>query len=121
MGLRDWFRRAPTRRREPRVEFLAEQDGATEATLKDALRPLLDQSRVERAYLVRVGYQPSEPGTVALGLAPRTAEDIDLVKRIGDRFRTLAPSDVFLDILFLSAVQEEDAARVCLPFYSRAG
>jgi len=120
LGLREWLRRRPQGRLEPRIEFLGEQDGAIERQLKDAFLPLLQASLVQRAYLVRVGFQPPEAGTVALALIPKGAEDIALVKRVGDRFRTLAPADVFLDILFLSDVQEEDVARVCLQFYSRA-
>jgi hypothetical protein len=120
VGFRPWFRRAPTRRTEARIEFLGEQDGAMERRLKNALLPLLQQSNISRAYLVRVGFQPSETGFVALALAPASAKDLALVSRIGELFRTLAPADVFVDILFLTDPQEEDATRVCSPFYSRA-
>ena len=117
---RRWFREPPPARTESRVEFVGEQDGPNERLLKERLGPVLrEASHIQRAYLARIGFQPSDSPSVALCLVSSTGDDIDLVKHVDDVFKTIAPRNVFLDVAFLTAKQEEDVARVCSPFYRR--
>ena len=122
MGLLDRFRsRPPEVRRETRIEFLGEQDGANERILKQALaEEFKHHSPVQRAYLARVGFAPSAPTSVALCIASRTGEDAALVNKILAIFARHAPKEVSLDILFLRAEQEPELAFVCEVFYVAA-
>jgi SseB protein C-terminal domain len=120
MGLRDWFRRKPPSRFEPRLEFVGEQDGENERKLKALLLPVLARhEHITRAYLARAGFQPGDPTSVLLALIGPDKEGVGLLDGIQSAFHTLAPSDVFLDIAFLTDAQEADLARVCRPFYQR--
>ena len=120
MGLRDFFRRTPPARQEPRIEFVGEQDGENERRLKSQLAPVLQQhADVERAYLARVGFQPTDRPSVVLCLATSAGENLKVLRQIEEVFRTIAPANVFLDVAFLTAAQEEDVSRVCPPFYRR--
>lgn len=108
------------KRIEERVEFLGPQDGPAERELIAAVRPLLQDSRsVERAYLTRVGFAPTSEPSVAMCIAPRTAERTGLVSEILDVFKRLFVATAFLDVIFLTAEQELDVQRVCKPFYDR--
>ena len=119
MGFLDRFRRrTPEVRTEPRIEFLAEQDGPPERELKASLiEELRGASAISRAYLARVGYQPVGRAGVALCLAGARRDDPALVKRIGERFAAIFGQGNVLDIVFLSAEQEAEVARVCGAFY----
>ncbi len=122
MGLRNWFRKKPPSRIEPRLEFLGEQDGENERRLKALLVPLLAQhAHIVRAYLARAGFQPDAPTSVVLCLIGPDQEDLSLLDEIQTAFHTLAPSNAFLDIAFLGDAQEPDVSRVCVPFFVRAG
>lgn len=108
----DW-----TERREPRIEFLGEQDGGPERKLKELLVALFQRRpAVRRAYLARVGFAPSAAPSVALCLAPSSAEGSTLVEEVRKEF-TFFSADAYLDILFLSEEQERDLQRVCPPFF----
>ena len=121
LGLRDWLRGKPPSRVEPRLEFVGEQDGENERKLKALLLPLLAQhGHIVRAYLARAGFQPGDPMSVVLCLIGPDTEDGSLLHGIQSAFHTLAPSNVFLDIAFLTEAQERDVARVCPPFFNRA-
>lgn len=118
MGFRDWFRKPPPSRIESRIEFIGEQDGENERRFKAQLLPLLEkESHIQRAYLARVGLQSADAPSVALCLVSTSGEDIALVKRIDELFRSFAPGNVFLDVGFLTPRQEDALARVCPPFY----
>ena len=116
-----WFRAWRVhQRREPRIEFLGEQDGEPERDLKQRLTEVLSSfPTVRRGYLARVGFAPSDEVVVALCLASDTP-DPKLVDQVEKVFRTLFAKGTFLDILFLSAQQEVDVARVCSAFFERA-
>jgi hypothetical protein len=117
VGIRDFFRRHFQVRREDRLEFLHEQDGENERRLKDAIRPLLAEHQISRAYLARVAFDPSTSPSVALCLISPLGDDAALVERIATVFKAMASGGIFLDITFLSLEQEEDLRRVCPPFY----
>ena len=72
---------------------------------------------IKSAYLARIGFAPTDPPSVALCLVSDSGEDLVLVKRIGEIFRTHAPENVFLDVVFRAPSEEEDVSRVCRPFY----
>lgn len=106
---------------EPRVEFLGEQDGAPERELKAQVVKILERfPSVQRAYLARVGYQPAGQTAVAICMYS-DHPNVAAAGAIGDAFHALFSKGSFVDLFFLSAEQDVDAARVCRPFYSRAG
>jgi hypothetical protein len=108
--------RPPERRTEGCIRFVCEQDGLPERDLKAALIPELRRSgSVQRAYLARVQYGDDNPMDVALCI--RGPEDPELVRRVCARFAELFNTEVYLDILFLSDIQEDELARICKSFY----
>jgi hypothetical protein len=119
MGLLDpWSRRA-TSRREGRVEFLGEQSGSVEDTLKrELILEFATRPDVRRAYLASVSFPPESEPAVALCILSRRPDDQSVVARVGEIFRRRFAKDTPLDILFLTAEQDADLARVCRPFYS---
>lgn len=116
-----FFRRPRIHERtEARVEFLGEQDGDPERDLKARLSSTFAKlPTVRRAYLARVGFQPSNTPAVALCVAS-DAPDIAILEEAHREFAALFAADAFLDMFFVSAEQESDVARVCSPFYDRA-
>lgn len=119
MGLLDaWSRRAVSRH-EDRVEFLGEQSGPIENTLKRELTlEFATRPDIRRAYLARVGFQPDAEPTVALCVCSKRPDDKSIVARVGDIFRRMFSKDAAPDVLFLSEQQDVDLARLCRPFYS---
>lgn len=118
MGILDpWARRAVSRR-QGRVEFLGEQTGSIEDTLKrDLIFEFATRPDIRRAYLARVGFGPeSEPG-VALCILSKRPDDQSIVTRIGEIFKRRFSSDAPLDILFITDEQDADLARVSRAFY----
>ncbi len=121
MSFLDFFRRERiVDRVEPRVEFLGEQDGPPERELKAQVISILERfPSVRRAYLARVGYQPDGQTAVAICMYS-DHPNVAVARAIGDAFRALFAKESFVDMFFMSAEQDVDAARVCRPFYSRA-
>jgi len=106
-------------RREGRVEFLGEQSGSVEDLLKrDLIFEFATRPDIRRVYLARVGFQPDAETSAAVWHRLATPDDRSLVIRVGDIFRRRFGKDAVLDVLFLTAEQEMDIARVCRPFYS---
>ena len=107
-------------RQESRVEFLGEQDGPPERLLKADLATTLGRYRaIRRAYLARVGFQPEAMVSVALCVAPATAEDTSVVRSVGEIFSRHAGPAAHLDVVFVTDEQEVDLRRVCRPFFER--
>ncbi len=105
-------------RKEERIQFVTEQDGMAERQLKSALCKLFAAIRaVERAYLVRVRYGTRISAEVALALIAAPGREKELVVAIHKVFLPLFGVDQYLDVLFLSAVQETDVVKVCRPFF----
>jgi len=101
---------------QPSIEFLGEQDGPPERTLKAELTALFTtRARVSRAYLCRVRYRD---GAHAVALAVASPEDTRLVAEAGAVFRKMFGPHTFLDIMFLDGGKESRLASVCRPFYS---
>ena len=111
---RSLFRRSGViPRTESRVEFLDEQVGPAESALKSAVHADLARfPGVQRAYLARVAFQPEVPSSVALCLRARAADD-RVVRQLYRRFAEQFSRDAFLDIMFLTPLQEQDLRRVC--------
>lgn len=121
MGMLDEWSRRVLRRREGRVEFLGEQSGAVEDTLKrELLLEFATRPYIRRAYLAKVGFQPQSETSIALCIVSTRPDDASLVVRVGEIFRRRFAKDLALDVLFLTAEQESDIDRVCSPFYSSA-
>ena len=108
----------PTERREPRIEFLGEQDGPPERELKSLLRIELPRlNAIKRAYLARIGFSPGAAPSVALCLVGTSADTRTIAEYIGELFASQFSKDAHLDIVFIDSEQEGDLRRVCLPFY----
>lgn len=129
------------RRREPEpkewrtggVNFLAEQMGPAEDQFKSALsKRFAIDSRVRRAYLVRVAYPTSGPqrakmenrgpegsaAPVEVLLCVAAPEDIAIVQIVGEEFQKIFHSSQHMDTLFLTDAQEREVTKVARPFYS---
>src|SRR5882762_9002227 len=109
MGLLDaWSQRRISQRREGRIEFLGEQSGPIEDTLKRELTlEFATRPAIRRAYLAKVGFKPDTAPVVALCLLA-DAPDESLVRRVGEIFRRLFAKDVFIDVLFITPEQDLD-------------
>lgn len=118
--LDEWSRRA-AQRREGKVEFLGEQSGEVEQTLKrELLIEFVTRPDIQRAYLARVGFPPAEETSLALCVVSARPDDRSLIMRVGEILRRRFAKETGLEVLFLTAEQEADVARVCAPFYRRA-
>lgn len=112
--------RRPHERFEPRIEFLGEQDGPPERSLKSALTEILDRPRHPvRAYLACVGFQPDSERAVALCLAGFHEPDTAVVRDVNATFSKMFGTGAALDMIFISTDQEADLRRVCSCFYDR--
>ncbi len=100
------------------VHFLGEQDGAPEREFKANILSLLDESTIRAAFLTRVRYGQEQP-TVALCLEGSTPEREELVHKIGMRFAQQFRTDVFVDIIVLTAEQAAAVRLVCAPFFQK--
>lgn len=121
MGLLDEWTRRAMKRREGRVEFLGEQFGSAEDPLKrELILEFATRPDIQRAYLAKVAFQPQDETSVAVCVVSSRPDDRSLVMRVGEIFRRRFGADAALDLLFLTAEQEVDLARVCSPFYRRA-
>jgi hypothetical protein len=121
MGLLDSWSRRVVARREGRVEFVGEQNGPVEDTLKrELILEFATRPDIQRAYLANVGYQPGDEKSVALCIVSENPDDQLVLLRISDIVRRRFAKNVSLDIIFVSPEQEEDLARVCSPFYRSA-
>ena len=122
MGLLDSWSRRVLERREGRVEFLGAQVGSVEDTLKrDLIMEFATRPYIQRAYLASVNFESQSETSTALCVVSTRPDDRSLVMRIGEICRRRFAKDIALDVLFLTAEQEADLARVCSPFYSSAG
>lgn len=99
------------------LRFIGEQDGVPEREFKERVVPLLAGSGiVERGYLARVAYESASAEVVALCLLAQQPQDA-LLRGIGAVFASMFGRDQHLDILFIDPAQEQELARVCLPFF----
>jgi hypothetical protein len=119
MGFLDEWNRRAIERRAGKVEFLGEQSGLVEESLKrDLIFEFATRPAIQRAYLARVAFPPADMPSVALCIVSTQAENGALISRIGDIVRRRFAKDDALDVVFLSAEQELDLQRACRPFYS---
>ena len=117
--LDEWSRRA-AQRRDGKAEFLGEQSGEVVETLRrELLIEFVTRPDIQRAYLARVGFPPSEETSTALCVVSARPDDRSLIVRIGEILRRRFGKEPPLEVLFLTAEQESDLARVCSPFYRR--
>ena len=105
-------------RREGKVDFLGEQSGLVDDTLKrELILEFATRPDIRRAYLAKVKSEsPNEP-SAALCLVSKRPDDKSIVIRIGEILRRRFDADVPMDVLFLTAEEESDLARTCAPFY----
>jgi hypothetical protein len=123
MGLLDTWSRRAMERREGRIDFLGEQSGLVESTLKRALiLEFATRPAIRRAYLATVAFEPqatpAAPAATAVCIVSSDPDDRSLVVRIGDIVRRNVADDSTFDVVFLTAEQERELEKVCRPFYS---
>jgi hypothetical protein len=106
---------------EPDVQFLGEQDGPPERDVKARWTPILVQCpSVQRAYLPIITLDRSATYHPALCIRSSAGDDPLLVDRLAAVFKERFAQSQMLDIMFVSAEQEEQLKRVCRPFYENA-
>jgi hypothetical protein len=121
MGLLDTWSQRALKRREGPAEFLGQHHGPVEETLKrELILEFATRPVIRRAYLANVRFQPQEEPSMALCIVSARPDDTSLVVRIGEIMRRRFDKDVPLDVLFISADQEAELARVCSPFFTGA-
>lgn len=105
------------------VHFVAEQLGVPENELKFSLSQLFEgYARLLRAYLARVEYSDNEEFNVALCLRTESGEfDVKLTEQVASTFKEIFGAREHLDIIFLTALQEEQLRKVCCPFFYSHG
>jgi hypothetical protein len=106
--------------RPKRIQFAAEQDGAAEQQLKDALGQSFERHpSLERAHLLRVRYD-DRPGTaVAVCLVGATATNGALVDEIRKAFAEQFSAMNELDIVFVPAAEVPRLEAAGRAFYVR--
>lgn len=101
------------------MQFLGEQDGPAEQSLKDRLSDFFKRDRsVYAAYLARVEFGGQT--SVALCLKTPFGRDRGLAEKIGSIFKTIFKANVHLDIMFPNAAEEAELSKVCRPFFVAA-
>src|SRR3954466_705926 len=121
MGFLDEWSRRASQRREGKIDFLGEQSGSLEDTLKrELILEFATRPDIQRAYLASVSFPPETESSSALCVVSRRPDDRSLILRVGEIFRRRFSKEAALDVLFLTAEQESELARVCVPFYGRA-
>ena len=110
--------RPPETITQPRIDFVGEQAGPVEDSLKARFRQMFTEfSNVRSAYLARLSY--GEASGLSVGLCIRSTSGIDqsLQKRLGQIFTETFNSKEHLDILFIRDDHEQELKRVCRAFY----
>ena len=101
------------------IRFIAEQNGQFESAVKERIAAALAQHpQVQRAYLVSALYPDATTGVV-LGVVCDAPPSQAVLSDIQRAFATIAPSNLSLDVLFLSPTQQAQVASVAKPFYVR--
>jgi SseB protein C-terminal domain len=103
------------------IQFLGEQDGQPERDLKVLLIDSLKREKqVQRAYLARISSGGHKQITVALCVwANADSDHSAIVKVVSDAFASVFHTSQFLDIMFLSDVQEAELRNCCSAFFNR--
>ena len=103
------------------ITFLCEQDGNIERELKRRWADYFkDDVYVTLASLARVRYGDSHQQKVALCLRADGAERHALVDKVSSDFKRLFKTTESLDIVFLSAEQQQQLLQVAKPFYEQS-
>jgi hypothetical protein len=120
MGFLDEWSRRASQRREGKVDFLGEQSGIVEETLKrELILEFATRPDIQRAYLASVSFPPATDPSSALCVVSRRPDDRSLILRVAEIFRRRFSREPTLDIIFLTAEQESELAALCAPFYGR--
>jgi hypothetical protein len=104
--------------KQPRVQFVGEQDGPVEQDIKARWTPiLLQHPEVHRAYLALGSYDACQTNQPLLCIRSSHAEDPSLVDELAAPFKELFSRDCALDIMFVSDEKESELRQVCHAFY----
>ena len=124
LSLPSWLKFKPkgepvTQQRVPTVNFLAEQDGPVERTVKARWLPILSAApQIRRAFLVRAAYEGPNDLHVVLALCSTAGADLKLIKALRVPYADIFSRDCPLDMMFVSSAQGSQIERVCPPFYT---
>ena len=78
---------------------------------------LAGDRKVRSAFLVIAMLESEGDPIVALAIYRTGGSSEELVRGLGEVFRSLFASDQFIDFIFVSDEQEREASAVCKPFY----
>jgi hypothetical protein len=101
------------------IYFWGEQNGPVEDEFKAKLiASNLFKAEVKEAYLMRVRYPEATTENVALCLISDTGHEPELVRKIGEIFKSTFNSDQFLDTIFLEHQYWKRVRSIAKPFFS---
>ena len=107
--------------KQPRVQFVGEQDGPVEHDIKSRWEPILSRHpEVRSAYLALGTYDQSQSYQPVLCIRSSRAHDSRLVDELAAPFKDVFSRDCALDIMFLNADKEAEVRSVCSAFYQAA-
>jgi hypothetical protein len=107
--------------KQPRVQFIGEQDGAVEQDIKSRWKPILSRNPgVQSAYLALGTYDESQSYQPVLCIRSSRGHDPRLVDELAAPFKDVFSRDCALDIMFLDAAKEAEVRSVCCAFYQAA-
>jgi hypothetical protein len=124
LSLPSWLKFKPRRKLltqlpAPRFEFLGEQDGPVERTIKAQWVPILSsRPEIRRAFLVRASYDGSSDVHVLLALRSTRGSDVSLLEALRVPYAAVFRADCPLDMMYVNSAQESQIERVCPPFYT---
>lgn len=120
MGLLDaWTRRAIERRNEGHINFIGAESGLVDDGFKrDLILEFSTRPDVRRAYLLSAQFQAQPEPAPTLCILSKRPDDKAIIVRIGEIVRRRFADDTPLEVLFLTAEQDEAVARITSPFYS---
>jgi hypothetical protein len=101
----------------PSIRFIAEQDGQFEQTVKSGIAKVLQlHPEIQQAYLVSIAYEDSTTG-VALGIVSEQEATSGVLSGVQAAFAEVAPSNLSINIIFLSTEEQKQVAAIARPFY----
>jgi SseB protein C-terminal domain len=106
---------------QPDIQFLGEQDGSPEQTIKARWLPIFSQNTsVQSAFLAIVSFDRAATYHPALCIRSSLGDDSALIEKLAAAFKEVFAGSQMLDIMFVTNEQEAQIRKVCRPFYEMA-
>jgi len=105
----------------PSVQFLMDQDGPMERTIKAKLSEFFtDMLQVEEAYFARLAYSGGVQGVALCVYGTTELDHAMLLQGVSNVYgRIVQNATQSLPTIFLTPAQKVDIAKVCHPFFHR--